>query len=179
MLKFAKCGRFLSFTYFVATIGTIISAITFYLHNIFYKSLNQPRRNLAYRFDYIQKSPNYEITFFIQLTAGAYAVLGNYTVDSFVSILVLHVCAQLINLRIALSKLVDKLTNSSISSLTFKEGLTAIVEWHEHLIRYASSELSAHLAHLSLKHPKHLCKQEQINLLYNIYTNIVQRRSRI
>ncbi|CAL1676437.1 unnamed protein product [Lasius platythorax] len=139
MLKIAKCGRFLSFRYFVATIGTIIFAITFYLDNTFYKSVNQPRRNLAYRFDYIQKSPNYEITFFIQLTGGAYAVLGNYTVDSFVSILVLHVCAQLINLRIALSKLVDKLTNSFISSLTFKEGLTAIVERHEHLIRTAKT----------------------------------------
>ncbi|KAF3054576.1 Odorant receptor 097 [Nylanderia fulva] len=138
MLRVAKRGRILSFKYFVAAMGTSIFAICFYLQ-AFFKSMNQPRRILAYRFDYIQKSPNYEITFLMQILSGLFSVFSTYSVDSFVSILVLHICAQLINLRITLGKLVEQVTENSISSLTFMEGLSTIVKRHECLIRTAKT----------------------------------------
>lgn len=136
MLKLARSGRRLNFGYFIAAMGTITFACYVRLENVL-QTMHQPRRYLPYRFDYIQKSPNYEITTFIQVCGGAYAVLGNYSVDSFISILLLHICAQLINLQTTLNNLVDKLNNSPASSSKFRKGLTAIIIRHEHLIRYA------------------------------------------
>jgi len=136
MLNLARRGRSLSFRCCMAAMGTIIFYISFHMLR-FFKNIHQPRRNLVYRLGDIQKSPTYEITYFIQLSGGTYTVLSNYTIDCFVSILVLHVCAQLINLRTTLNNLVNELASESITSSRFKEGLAAIAERHEHLIRYA------------------------------------------
>lgn len=135
MLKIARRGRGLSFRCCIAAVGTIIFYISFHSLRLF-KNIHQPHRHLVYRLENIQKSPTYEITYFIQLSGGTYSVLANYTIDSFISILVLHVCAQLINLRTTLNNLVNELANNSISSSRFREGIAAIVERHEHLIRY-------------------------------------------
>ncbi|XP_011695620.1 PREDICTED: odorant receptor 13a-like [Wasmannia auropunctata] len=141
MLNIARRGRNLSFTCYVSSATTV----TFYISlNIlkFYNNLHLSYRNLVYKFAYpynIQKSPNYEITFYVQLSGGTYAALINCTVDSFVSILVLHICAQLINLRTTLYNLVDQRAKRSISSSTFKKGLAAITMRHEHLIRNAKA----------------------------------------
>ncbi|CAL1676439.1 unnamed protein product [Lasius platythorax] len=134
MLKLARSGRSLSIGYFIVGISALLVAYFIRLV-IFLQNIHQPRRYLSYRFDYIQKSPYYEITWFLQISGATYAVFGNYSVDSFISILVLHMCGQLINLRTALNNLVDKLDNRSISSSKFRKGLTAIVIRHEYLIR--------------------------------------------
>ncbi|XP_072754045.1 odorant receptor 4-like isoform X2 [Anoplolepis gracilipes] len=134
MLKLARTGRMLTFGYFAAAIGTIISAYYVRLVRVF-QNIHQPRRYLVYRFDYIQKSPNYEITCCLQMLGSTCAILGNYSADSFISILVLHMCAQLINLRTTLNNLIDEFDNKSISSLKFRKGLTAIVMRHKHIIR--------------------------------------------
>lgn len=135
MLRLARSGRSLSFGYFIVAIATLMFA--YLLRSmIFLKTVHQPRRYLYYRFDYIQKSPYFEITWFLQIFGATYAVLGNYSVDSFISILMLHMCGQLINLRTTLNNLIDKLDNRSISSSKFRKGLTAIVVRHEYLIRY-------------------------------------------
>ncbi|XP_039308666.1 odorant receptor 4-like [Solenopsis invicta] len=138
MLRIARRGRNLSFRCFVSAIGLIIFSFSFYVLK-FLKTIHEPHRSLAYRMENIQKTPIYEITFIAQIFAGLYTVLANYTIDSFVSILVLHVCSQLINLRMTLNNLVNELANKSISSSKFREGLTAIVERHEHLIRNAKT----------------------------------------
>lgn len=135
MLKIARRGRSLSFRCCMAAVGTIIFYLSFHLLR-FFKNIHQPRRNLVYRLESIQNSPTYEITYLIQLSGGTYSVLANYTIDSFVSILVLHVCAQLINLRTTLYNLVDELASKSISSARFREGLATFAVRHEHLIRY-------------------------------------------
>lgn len=138
MLKIARRGRSLSFKCYVSATCTITFYACFHLLR-FFRNLHHPQRRLVYQFAYpysVQKSPNYEITYFIQLSGGTYAVFTNCTIDSFVSILLLHVCAQLINLRITLNNLVDELANKSISSFKFKERLTTIVIRHEDLIRY-------------------------------------------
>lgn len=142
MLKIARRGRSLSFRCCVAAVGTAIFYLSFHLMR-FFKNVHQLRRNLVYRFETIQKSPTYEVVYFIQLSGGSYSVFANYTVDCFVSILVLHVCAQLINLRTTLNNLVDDLASKSISSTRFREGLAAIIVRHQHLIRYAG-EFSTH-----------------------------------
>ncbi|XP_025270554.1 odorant receptor 13a-like [Camponotus floridanus] len=104
-----------------------------------FRNIHKPRRHLPYRFDYIQKTPNYEITCFIQICGGIYTIFGNYSVDNFISILILHICAQLINLQTTLNNLVDKLKNNPASSSKFRKGLTAIIIRHEHLIRSAKT----------------------------------------
>lgn len=138
MLNVARRGRSLSLRCYVF----VTVAILFYLFlnfRKFYGNMHQPQRNLVYHFSYpynSQKSPNYEITFFVQLSGGIYSAIINCTIDSFVSMLLLHICAQLINLRAALNNLVDELANGSISSPKFKQGLAAIIMSHERLIRY-------------------------------------------
>jgi len=143
MLNIARRGRSLSFKCCLAATCTVTFYVSFNLIK-FYRNMYLPQRSLVYRFAYpynIQKSPNYEITFFIQLSGGVYSAVINCTVDCFVSILLLHVCAQLINLRTTLNNLVSELANRSISSSKFKEGLTAIAIRHQHLIRYAEGLL--------------------------------------
>ncbi|XP_072753939.1 odorant receptor 13a-like isoform X2 [Anoplolepis gracilipes] len=138
MLKLTKSGRNLSFGYFIVVMGTILPAYYVRLENVF-QNIHQPRRYLVYRFDYIQKSPNYEITCFLQICGSTCAMLSNYCVDSFISIFVLHICAQLINLRITLNNLIDKVDKKSIAFSKFKEDLAAIIIRHGHLIRNAKT----------------------------------------
>nr|XP_012223780.1 PREDICTED: odorant receptor 63a-like [Linepithema humile] len=141
MLKIARRGRSLSLRCYIS----ITCACMFHLwicYIKFRRSMHQSQRVLVYQFNYpynSQKSPNYEITFLIQLCGGLLVALTNCTIDSFVSMFLLHVCAQLINLRVALNNTVDKLVNRTMSTLKFKEGLIAIVLRHEHLIRNAKT----------------------------------------
>jgi len=139
MLKSARHGRNISFRCCATVTGLII--MSFCLYTIrFIKIVHLPYRTLIYRMDNIQKSPIYEITYYIQFLGGMYSLLAIYTIDSFVSILVLHTCSQLTNLRMTLNNLVNEITNDSISSSrkeSFRTGLAAIVIRHELLIRYA------------------------------------------
>lgn len=131
MLKLVRSGRNISIRYFMIAIGTITFACYVRLEGVF-QNIHQPRRFLPYRFDYIQRSPNYEITCFIQICGGIYAILGNYSVDSFISILLLHTCAQLINLRTTLNNLIN---NKPVPFSKFRERFATIIIQHEHLIR--------------------------------------------
>lgn len=141
MLRLARRGRRMSFRH--ATIATLLMSL-YMCFNLqkFYRNINQSPRSLVYHFLHFyndQKSPNYEITFAIQICGGIYAALTICTVDCFITMLLLHVCGQLINLRMALNKLVDELANKSISSFKFKKGLTAVAVRHGHLIRYVAN----------------------------------------
>ncbi|XP_032690551.1 odorant receptor 22c-like [Odontomachus brunneus] len=179
MLKIARRGRSLSFKCYVSATCTITFYACFHLL-IFFRNIHQPQRRLLYQITYpfsIQKSPNYEITYFIQLAGGIYAVFTNCAVDSFVSILLLHVCAQLINLRMTLNKLVEKLANKSILSSEFKKRLAAIVIRHADLIRYVktidnccSAVLFIHMMAATFQ----LCFET-----FQIFTNIVDNNSEI
>ncbi|XP_011882714.1 PREDICTED: odorant receptor 4-like [Vollenhovia emeryi] len=142
MLNITRRGRHLSFACYMGSLGTYLSYLGLNFLK-FYRSMHQPERILVYHFSYpyynMQKSPNYEITFVIQLFGGMYTVFVNSTVDSFVSLLLLQICAQLINLRTTLNNLVDELAEGSISSSSFQKGLAAITMRHEHLIRTAKT----------------------------------------
>ncbi|KAL0117888.1 hypothetical protein PUN28_008931 [Cardiocondyla obscurior] len=136
MLNIARRGRILSLRCYLASLGTVMFYL--YINFIkFYRNMQQRHWILVYHFAYfynVRKSPNYEITFIIQLLGGIYTAFINSTIDSFISILVLHVCAQLINLRNVLNKLVNELAEGSITSSEFKKGLAMITTRHEHLI---------------------------------------------
>ncbi|XP_011882713.1 PREDICTED: odorant receptor 22c-like isoform X2 [Vollenhovia emeryi] len=136
MLKVTRRGRNLLLRCYMAAGCTFICYLYFNFLK-FYQSMHQPVRSLVYQFSYpyFQKSPNYEITFVIQLFGGLCGGFVNTTVDSFISILTLQTCGQLINLRLALNNLVDELAKGSISSSRFKKGLAAITMRHELLIR--------------------------------------------
>lgn len=136
MLNLARRGRILSFKCYMSITATCLLFIYFHL----LKFRNMDQWILPYKFSYpynTRKSPNYEITFFLQVSSAVCSTIINSSIDSFVSILMLHICAQLINLRTALNNLVDKLAKGSISSSRFKKELAAITMRHEHLIRYA------------------------------------------
>ncbi|XP_029670080.1 odorant receptor 22c-like [Formica exsecta] len=137
MLRFARRGRSLSFRCYATMTITISFYICLNLLKL-YQNIHQPQRSFVYHFVYpynAQKSPNYEITFVIQLSGGICTGPINCTVDSFISMLLLHECAQLLNLRMALNDLIDELANKSISYTKFKEGLAAIAIRHKHLMR--------------------------------------------
>ncbi|XP_019700685.1 odorant receptor 13a-like [Harpegnathos saltator] len=139
MLKVARTGRNISFSCYMSFICVAIFYVYFNLLK-FYRNICLSERKLVYQFDYpydMQKVPYYVITYFIQICAGICAAFINSTVDTFVSLLLLHVCAQLINLRTTLNNLVEKLAEKSIPSAKYKEGITAIVLRHESLIRNA------------------------------------------
>ncbi|KAF3054574.1 Odorant receptor 077 [Nylanderia fulva] len=137
MLNIARRGRSLAFKCYMAVTGALSLYLCFNLLKL-YRNLPLQQRSLVYRYSYpynSQKSPNYEITFIIQLFGGVYTAIINCTVDCFVSIFLLHMCAQLINLRTTLNNLVSELANRSISFSKYKEGLSMIAIRHQHLIR--------------------------------------------
>lgn len=139
MLKVTKTGRSLAFSCYAALIGGTMFHLFFNFLK-FKRSIHQSERKLVYQFVYpyynVQKTANYVITFFIQLMAGVYVALINTTIDTFVSLLLMQICSQLINLRMELNELIEKMTKKSTPLTKFKEGLVAIVLRHEHLIRY-------------------------------------------
>ncbi|XP_072753942.1 odorant receptor 13a-like [Anoplolepis gracilipes] len=141
MLRLAKRGRSLSSRCYILVIITLLFYTCFNLVK-FYQNIHLSQRSLVYSFVYpynSQESPSYEITFAIQLSGGICTGLINCTVDTFVSIFLLHICAQLINLRMTLNNLVDELANKLISIPKFKEGIGAVAVRHNHLIRNAKT----------------------------------------
>lgn len=144
MLKIARSGRHLSFQYYVYTALTIMFYTSFNLMRLRRNvALHQQQRRLIYPFTYPYdslKSPNFEITFLIQISAGVLSAFTNCSVDSFITMLLLHLCAQIMNLRLTLNDLVSELADRSISSWRFRERLAAITMRHEHIIRYSRTE---------------------------------------
>lgn len=144
ILNLAKRGRTLSFKCYISITITLLFYLYFHLLEIF-QNMHQPQWILPYQFTYpydTRKSPNYEITVFLQVLCGICVCIINSSVDSFVSIFLLHICAQLINLRTTLNNLVDKLAKGFISSSRFNKELAVITMHHEHLIRYAEKFLN-------------------------------------
>ncbi|KAL2716824.1 odorant receptor 13a-like isoform X1 [Vespula squamosa] len=83
----------------------------------------------------VRRTPVFYLTCTGQILA-AYSATVSYTgVDSFISMLVLHVCAQISNLRSALKTLVDERSTEDRKVDNFVQKLALIVKRHEHLNR--------------------------------------------
>ncbi|KAI4487554.1 hypothetical protein M0804_005703 [Polistes exclamans] len=101
-----------------------------------YVTILHTGRNLLFRayFPYDTRiSPNYELTFIAQLIAAFYAATSYTAVDTFIAMLVLHICGQLSNLKRELINL------RSMTSDEFKTKLTNIVEKHDYLNRFVDT----------------------------------------
>ncbi|KAI4497886.1 hypothetical protein M0802_007002 [Mischocyttarus mexicanus] len=101
-----------------------------------YATILHTGRNLLFRayFPYdTQISPNYELTFIAQLIAAFYAATSYTAVDTFIAMLVLHICGQLSNLKRDLINLQSRTSNE------FKIKLSYIVEKHDYLNRFVDT----------------------------------------
>jgi len=148
MLKMARKGRILSFQCYIINAITILFYTSFNFIRLYQNMMLQhEQRRLPFHSSYFynQKSPNYEITYLIQMLCGTYIVFGNSSIDVFITVLLLHACAQLINLRVALNDLINELANHSISSSRFRQRLAMIVTWHKYVIRYIEESLVHYL----------------------------------
>lgn len=78
----------------------------------------------------IDTSPNYELTVLAQFMGSAYAAAGYTAVDTFVAMLILHVCAQLMNLKDQLKRF------QTYDKQDLQTKLKEIVRKHEYLNRF-------------------------------------------
>ena len=116
-----------------ATIGCLllcqIVAIPFMFLRL--STLKYSDNKLVYRsyFPYnVSISPIYELTMIGQVMAGVYAALTYTSVDTFITMLVLHACGQLSNLK-------DDLRNIHLRD-DLQARLKIIVEKHNYVIGY-------------------------------------------
>ncbi|KYN05950.1 Putative odorant receptor 13a [Cyphomyrmex costatus] len=134
MIKRARIARM--FTIF----GYIIMLISFTLYAVlpafgisirYVTNETDPNKLLPLQSYYIydrDKSPYYEITYIMQSLGSSAAGFMYTTVDSFLGLLVFHVCGQLENLKNRITQL-DKFQN-------FEKALSHSVEDHIRLIRF-------------------------------------------
>jgi len=134
MIKRAQTGRL------IMMIGYIIIITGFFtvnflslldIHVLYVTNYTDRRRLLpleTYHFYNSYKSPQFELTFFIQILTTLFAAVIYMSVDIFLVVIVLHICGQLENFR---CRLIDL-----ISYKDFNKILNDIVTFHLRLIRY-------------------------------------------
>nr|QHN69110.1 odorant receptor 23 [Sirex noctilio] len=141
MLKNAKIARMLSIG------GIFLIMVSLGLYIFIHVIVNlQPgtrngtvsRRQLLYQayfpFD-TDKTPNYELTCIVQSVAAMYTATSYSGIDTFLAMLVLHLCAQFTNLQFTLKNLVTE----HGTEIEFRKNLAIIVNKHERLNRFAVS----------------------------------------
>jgi hypothetical protein len=138
MQKISKMTRYISKMLIVLT---QVMLCMFLSMNIFLNATGIFRtRQLFYRSYYFYnalKTPIYEITCFCQYCGGIIAAIAYSGTDSFIGILVLHVCGQLSILRYELKHLTDPIINRDNDALhLINKKLKFIVTRHEHLNRW-------------------------------------------
>ncbi len=82
----------------------------------------------TYHFYDINKSPQFELTFFIHIITSLLLTIIYMSVDILLVLMILHICGQLENFRCRL--------NNLISCKNFNKVLNNIVGTHLRLIRY-------------------------------------------
>ncbi|XP_018376851.1 PREDICTED: uncharacterized protein LOC108770057 [Trachymyrmex cornetzi] len=134
MIKRAQTARL------IMTIGYIIVITSFFtanflplfdIHVLYVRNYTDRRRLLpleTYHFYDTYKSPQFELTFFIQILTTLFAAIIYMSVDIFLVVVILHICGQLENFRYRLIDLV--------SYRDFNKILNDIVTFHLRLIRY-------------------------------------------
>ncbi|XP_011062735.1 PREDICTED: odorant receptor 13a-like [Acromyrmex echinatior] len=141
MLKNAKLVRKISIWCTILTQTMVTIYIVLRISTIIRFSSSDPARPMLYTayfpFD-ITRSPIFELICVCQMLS-AYSATVSYTgSDSFISMLILHVCGQFENLRERLKNLVND-PNGVKTSQEFKSELRQIVMRHEHLNWFAKT----------------------------------------
>lgn len=129
MIKYARTARLFAIYTYVVTISTFSLIIVppcigqpfRYLTNL--TDRNKPLPLQTYYFYDTDKSPQFELTFFIQALTILLTLLVYLSVDGLLGLIVLHTCGQLENLRHRLVNLVsckdfDRALNSNIMTHT-------------------------------------------------------------
>ncbi|XP_018060289.1 PREDICTED: uncharacterized protein LOC108695060 [Atta colombica] len=134
MIKRAQTGRL------IMMIGYIIIITGFFtvnflslldIHVLYVTNYTDRRRLLpleTYHFYNSYKSPQFELTFFIQILTTLFAAVIYMSVDIFLVVIVLHICGQLENFR---CRLIDLVLYKDFNKI-----LNDIVTFHLRLIRY-------------------------------------------
>nr|QHN69106.1 odorant receptor 20 [Sirex noctilio] len=142
MLKNARIARTLCIGCLFliqATLITFITARIIVIQNQVVENSTNFERELICQsyFPYdTRNSPNFELTCFGQCLACFYITISYCGIDTFITMLVLHVCAQFTNLRFALKNLVEM---ERKNRMEFRKKLAIIVVKHERLNRFAES----------------------------------------
>ncbi|XP_018376874.1 PREDICTED: uncharacterized protein LOC108770075 [Trachymyrmex cornetzi] len=135
MIKRAQTARLIMIIGYVfivtAILGVIIPScfgvpITYVITNLTGVSKSLPLK--SYHFYNTDKSPQFELTFFIQTLTTILDSIIYTCPDSFLILIILHICGQLENFRCRLTDF--------ISCKDFNEVLNNTIETHLRLIRY-------------------------------------------
>ncbi|XP_011301212.1 odorant receptor 13a-like [Fopius arisanus] len=141
MLEMAKIGRRISIfsgsmAYAANTIGIVVQK----LYNLEAQHIPNPDPRLVTDLFWIVWLPynttnpiSYAVSFVLQLYSSVYAALFYFIFDSFIVMIVLHLCGQLGDLQISLQHLHE----NDIHKSTFQVRLKRIVQKHEKLVRLA------------------------------------------
>ncbi|XP_072752291.1 odorant receptor Or2-like [Anoplolepis gracilipes] len=134
MVKYARTARlFTIYTYFVTIFSSALAIIPPCIGLPFRSLTNltdrkKPLPLQTYYFYDTDKSPQFELTFFIQALTILLALYVYMSVDSFLGLVVLHICGQLENLRHRLVNLV--------SCKDFNRALSSNIMTHIRIIRF-------------------------------------------
>ncbi|XP_012060312.1 PREDICTED: uncharacterized protein LOC105623530 [Atta cephalotes] len=135
MIKQAQTARLIMIIGYVFMIVAVLAVIIppcFGIPVIYvitnFTGVNKPLPLKTYHFYNTDKSPQFELTFFIHSFTTLLGGIIYMCVDIFLILIILHICGQLENFRCRLTDL--------ISCKNFNEVLNNIIETHLRLIRY-------------------------------------------
>ncbi|XP_012060272.1 PREDICTED: uncharacterized protein LOC105623487 [Atta cephalotes] len=134
MIKRAQTARLITIIGHVCVVIAFFTSIIlpwFSISVVYVANLTDVRKPLplkTYHFCSTDKSPQFELIFFIQTVTMLLAATIYMSVDTFLVVMVLHICGQLENFR---CRLIDL-----ISCKNFNEVLNNIIETHLRLIKY-------------------------------------------
>ncbi|XP_017889960.2 uncharacterized protein LOC108630898 [Ceratina calcarata] len=136
MLKNAKLSRITSIVCSFLTYFLLVTFISLQVWNNMQNTSEADLGGLLHpaMFPYdTQKSPNFEITWLGQFIGTVLTAICYSSFDTFLAVLVLHLCGQITVLRVTLESLARKQNDSS----KFFKDLGLIVDRHDQLFRFA------------------------------------------
>ncbi|THK33244.1 putative odorant receptor 85e [Diachasma alloeum] len=141
MLEMAIIGRRISiFSGSMAYTANSIGIVVQKWYNLEAQQIQDPDPRLVTNLFWIVWLPydttngiNYAVSFVLQLYSSVYAALFYFIFDSFIVMLVLHLCGQLGGLQVSLRHLHE----TDVHKVTFQTKLRNIVRKHEKLVRLA------------------------------------------
>ncbi|XP_025264807.1 odorant receptor 43a [Camponotus floridanus] len=134
MMKRVRISRLIVICAYVLTVFTFIMMIIFPYFGLSFRHLtnltdrNKPLILQTYYCYDTDKSPQFELTYLTQVIGMFLAIIIYISIDSFLGLVIFHICGQLENFR---RRLVNLDANHE-----FKEALSYNIETHVRLIRY-------------------------------------------
>ncbi|XP_076221973.1 odorant receptor 4-like [Nomia melanderi] len=138
MLKSAKTSRMISIVCSTSVWMMLLAFLTLQVWNNMQNSSEADLEGFLHpaMFPYnTKKSPNFELTWLGQFIGTVLAGVAYSCFDTFLAVLVLHLCGQLSVLRLAVTNLVN--TSNETNFMEFKGRLGYIVYRHNQLYRFA------------------------------------------